>query len=88
MSIQDNIDVMRAFANGAQIEYRRGGYAWEVIDEPQFNWNSCEYRVVVELWFNKYSDNRMTGPYSSKREAYCGATRPCKGQVRLYEHPG
>jgi alkanesulfonate monooxygenase SsuD/methylene tetrahydromethanopterin reductase-like flavin-dependent oxidoreductase (luciferase family) len=40
------IEVMKAYLNGTKIEYRMNySKVWIETDDPQWNWDGCEYRV-------------------------------------------
>lgn len=44
--VEEIIAVMRAWADGAVIEYRRyGAIQWKIVTYPLWNWSDCEYRV-------------------------------------------
>jgi len=56
MNIQDKVNIMQAFIDGAQIEYRRVFSTWTEVSDPKFNWHTCDYRVKeVEMWINVWA---------------------------------
>lgn len=53
-------EVMLAYADGKQIEYKvRGGDEWRPINEldtPLFDWNSTKYRIKPESTYHPFKD--------------------------------
>ena len=50
MTTDDMIDVLTAFRDGKDLQFRRGDESrpWEDTENPRFNFNICEYRVKPE----------------------------------------
>lgn len=48
-------EVMLAFAEGAEIEYRNeaSDHEWLPLPTPSWAWENSEYRVKPKLWRNK-----------------------------------
>ncbi len=54
------IEVMQAYCEGKQIEYRFNGYLWkQSIVQPSWDWNSTDYRIAkqkktvkLNAWFD------------------------------------
>ena len=64
-TIEEQIEVMRHFADGGEVEFNNG-FDWGSILEPQWNWDDYDYRikgqkktVTIEKWltYNKMYDN-------------------------------
>lgn len=58
MTTKEMINVMTAYENGAEIEYRNKSYAdskWERTHNPTWNWAMCAYRIKQQpkqkLWY-------------------------------------
>lgn len=51
MTLEEKIDVMQAYLAGKKIQYRdymAVPVQWVDVEEPAWNWASCDYRVVPE----------------------------------------
>ena len=60
-TIQEQIEVMQAFADGAEIECKDFD-TWEALEKPNWNWMNVDYRIEpkqkTKLWYWEYkSDN-------------------------------
>jgi hypothetical protein len=58
-TLQKKIEVMQAFADGKQVEFRRSGgnEEWDIGDRVCWDWSTFEYRVKREpreWWVNVY----------------------------------
>ena len=48
-SIESMIEVLQAYKDGKKIEYRIiGSTQWSAIDDPQWHFKGCEYRIAPE----------------------------------------
>ena len=48
-SIESMIEVLQAYKDGKKIEYRIvGSTKWSAIDNPQWHFVGCEYRIAQE----------------------------------------
>ena len=48
-SIESMIEVLQAYKDGKKIEYRIvGSTKWSAIDNPQWHFVGCEYRIAPE----------------------------------------
>ena len=48
-SIESMIEVLQAYKDGKKIEYRIvGSTKWSAIDDPQWHFVGCEYRIAQE----------------------------------------
>lgn len=60
MTTQEMIEVMQAYEDGKEIEFKwKGKDIWRGIEHPAWYWNGCDYRIKPEP---KY------GPYDSVTE--------------------
>lgn len=55
MTIQEQIAVMQAFADGKEIEYRSDGN-WAKVNYPSWNWAKYIYRVKPEPKLRPYKN--------------------------------
>ena len=48
-NIKSMIEVLQAYKDGKKIEYRIvGSTKWSAIDDPQWNFVGCEYRIAPD----------------------------------------
>ena len=65
MNTKEKIEVMQAFLDGAalEIKYENGEwYPWTLGDEPQWSWDTNEFRVKpmpMVVWVNVYDDGGL-----------------------------
>lgn len=65
-TIQEQIEVMRHFANGGEIEYfDKKWEKWTIASTPNFNWAKTDYRIkeqkktiTIEKWLMKAGDKQ------------------------------
>lgn len=68
MNLKDKIEVMQAYLNGAKIDRRiptAFDSTWKPCDEPQWNWQSSEYRIHKEAPIAKRMTNRQFAEFVS-----------------------
>ena len=51
----DYIKVMQAYVEGKQIQYDDDGI-WIDIDDPDWDWHNCEYRIKPEIKCRPFRD--------------------------------
>lgn len=57
MTIQEMIDVLKAYQEGKEIEFKyitSDGSDWIITTKPSFNFNTCEYRVKSKITARKF----------------------------------
>lgn len=61
-TINQQIEVMKAFSEGKRIEFKTwGSDSWELTDVPVFNWAACDYRVLEDEFEDEFT------PYTGLR---------------------
>ncbi len=71
-TIQEQIAIMQAFADGKTIEYRNALERWEPIKDPLWNWTNFDYRIKPEpkvIWVNEYPSGRCHVCHETKIDA-------------------
>ena len=66
MNVYKAIEVMTAFADGAEIEYLYGNNIWRTVSDPTWNWYNTTYRVkeeVEETYYEVIYRVESTAPY-------------------------
>ncbi len=48
-TIEEQIAVMKHFANGGKVEYRDNEGNWHLISDPMWNWRHYNYRIAEEI---------------------------------------
>lgn len=58
MTTEERIEIMKAYVNGKQIQFRaiNSSSIWHDIDEPQWDWSDSEYRIKPEPKRRPYKD--------------------------------
>lgn len=71
---QEKIEVMQAYANGEQIQFKvYGGVKWFDANPPKWNWTDCDYRIKPE---KKYRPYKSTEEMVEDFDARFGTNRP------------
>lgn len=55
-TIQEQIAIMQAFADGKKIEYSEDGTDWRDVQNPAWNWERYYYRVKEEPHYRPFSN--------------------------------
>lgn len=78
MKTQEIIDIVKAFENGAIIQWaQKGSEIWRVASEPSWNFDSFNYRVKPEpktIFVNEVAfPSGSCYAYPTKKQAECAA---------------
>ena len=77
-TVQEQIAVMQAFADGKRIEYTVAGCdEWIQTNRPAWNWAEYYYRVKpgrAVLYVNQYEGGGWGGGYASREHAAASST--------------
>jgi len=72
MNTLDKIKVMRAYVDGADVQYKRIDGTWDKASTPCWNWRDREYRIKskpVKQWVNVYEGGALGANYDTKEDA-------------------
>ena len=52
------VKVMKAYANGKEIQYLDNDNEWIDVDSPSFDWDKCVYRVKPESEYRPFESQK------------------------------
>lgn len=69
-TIQEQIAIMQAFADGKKIEYSEDGTDWRDVQNPAWNWERYYYRVKEEPHYRPFKDAGECGNEMLKHKPF------------------